>query len=112
KLKTEVTVIESSVATLAPKLGGILPKSFVELCARLKALSTSESYQQFDAAVRESYTDKDRFAEAFGQYVNAQKLRDRDLELSQAWDYLAAAAPLGPHLEMTRDALVSQLDFN
>ena len=87
--------IESSIATLAPKLGGIVPKSFGELCARFKALSTSESYQQFDAAVRESYTDKDKFAEAFDQYVNAHKLRDRDLEISQARDYLAAAAPIG-----------------
>src|SRR5262249_17326194 len=74
------------IATLASKLDGSVPKSFTELCARLKALASTESYQQFDAAVRESYSDAQTFGTAFEQYAKARKLRDRSLEVCQAKD--------------------------
>jgi len=111
KLKSELPGIESSMAALAPKLGGTVPKSFVELCARLNALGVSESYQQFDAAVRESFIDSDRFAQAFVEYANARMLSGHALELSQARDYLVAACQLSSSLEITCNSLVSQLDF-
>jgi len=112
KLKTEVPVAESSIIALAPKLGGAVPRSFVELCARLKMLATSDSYQQFDAAVRENYSDVGKFAQAFAEYTNARKLCDQALELSHARDYLAAACELGASLDVKRQALVGQLDFD
>ena len=40
----------AGLAALATKLGGKVPAAFTELCARLKALATADSYQQFDAA--------------------------------------------------------------
>ena len=92
KLKTEVPEIETGMLALSSKLGGAVPKSFTELCARLKALAASESYQQFDAAVRESYADADKFKEACDHYAKAHKLRDRGMEIGQARDYLTAAA--------------------
>jgi len=79
--------------------------------APLKALAISESYQQFDAAVRESYGDPENFKQAFGEYAKAQKLSDRALELSQARDYLAAACELSDSLLVKREALVAQLNF-
>lgn len=112
KLKTDVPEVESGVAALATKLGGAVPKPFTELCARLKALATSESYQQFDAAVRESYTDAPKFKEAFEEYAKAHKLRDRSLEISQARDYLTAACELGSDLKLRRDTLLGQLKFD
>ncbi len=112
KLKTDVPEVESGVAALATKLGGVVPKSFTELCARLKALATSESYQQFDAAVRESYADAPKFKEAYEDYAKAHKLRDRGMEIGQARDYLTAAAELSPDLKLKRDALLGQLKFD
>ncbi len=112
KLKTEVPEVESGVASLATKLGGSVPKSFSELCARLKALATAESYQQFDAAVRESYPDAPKFKKAYESYAKAHKLRDRGMALGQARDYLTAAAELNPDLKLKRDALLGQLKFD
>ena len=112
KLKTEVPETESSMIGLSSKLGGTVPKSFTELCARLKALATVDSYQQFDAAVRESYADAEKFKDAFDQYAKAQKLSDRALELSQARDYLTAACELNPNLTFTHQALLGQLKFD
>lgn len=112
KLKTEVPEVESGVAALATKLGGAVPKPFTELCARLKALATSETYQQFDAAVRESYTEAPKFKVAFEEYAKAHKLRDRSLEISQARDYLTAACELGSDLKLRRDTLLGQLKFD
>jgi hypothetical protein len=112
KLKVEVPNIESSSsAALAAKLGGVVPRSFVDLCARLKALATSESYQQFDTTVRVSYDERDKFVEAFAEYVNARKVSERALELGQAHDYLAAACEVNTSVETKREALVIQLNF-
>ncbi|HOC57135.1 MAG TPA: DUF6079 family protein [Verrucomicrobiota bacterium] len=112
KLKTEVPDVESGVAALATKLGGTVPKSFTELCARLKALATSESYQQFDAAVRESYADAAKFKDAYEGYTKAHKLRDKGMEIGQARDYLTAAAESSPDLKLKRDTLLGQLKFD
>jgi hypothetical protein len=112
KLKTEVLVVESSIETLATKLSGIVPKPFTELCARLKVLATSESYQQFDAVVRESYGDNEKFGQAFAGYIDARKLCDRAFELSQARDYLAAACELSAPLDVKQEALIGQLNFD
>ncbi|HOC58274.1 MAG TPA: hypothetical protein PKI20_21835, partial [Verrucomicrobiota bacterium] len=112
KLKAEVPDVESGVAVLATKLGGTVPKSFAELCARLKALATSESYQQFDAAVRESYADAPKFKDAYEGYTKAHKLRDKGMEIGQARDYLTAAAELSPDLKLKRDTLLGQLKFD
>jgi hypothetical protein len=111
KLKQEVPNIESSTRALAAKLGGVVPRSFVEVCARLKALATSESYQQFDAAVRESYDERDKFGEAFAEYANARKLSERALELGQSHDYLAAACEVNTPVDTKREALAIQLNF-
>lgn len=112
KLKTEVPAVESSIETLASKLSGTVPKPFTELCARLKVLATSDSYQQFDAVVRESYGASDKFSQAFAEYVNARTLCDRAFEMSQARDYLAAACELSAPLDVKREALVGQLNFD
>jgi len=111
KLKTEVPEVESSSATLASKLGGAVPKSFTEVCFRLKALASAESYQQFDAAVRESYAEPAKFKDAFEHYTKAHNLRDRALEITQARDYLTVACELNSNLELTRTTLI-QLTFD
>ena len=111
RLKTEVPDVESGIGALATKLNGSTPKPFTELCARLKVLATSESYQQFDAAVRESYGDSQKFSQAFAVYTNARKLCGRALELGQVRDYLAAACELSPALDIKRKELVAQLNF-
>jgi hypothetical protein len=111
KLKNEVPLVASSIAALASKFASVVPKSFVEICGRLNALAASGSYQQFDAAVRESYNDKEKFAQAFSEYDNARKLYNNAIELNQARDYLAAACPLNVSLETDCKALLSQLDF-
>jgi hypothetical protein len=112
KLKTEVPEVESGVAALATKLSSVVPKPFTELCARLKALAASASYQQFDAAVRESYADAPKFKDACEGYVKAHKLRDRGMEIGSARDYLTAACELNPDLKLRRDTLLGQLKFD
>ena len=112
KLKSEVPEVEAGVAALAAKLGGKVPQPFTELCARIKALATSESYQQFDAAVRESYADAPKFKDAYGEYLKAHKVHDNDLLLGQARDYLTAACDLNPDLKLRRDTLLGQLKFD
>src|SRR5205814_126819 len=94
RLRNEVPEVEKGLAALASKLGGIVPKSFGELYARLKNLAATESYQQFDAAVRESYADVERFKEAYEEYQKGHTLRDRAMEIGQSRDYLAAACDL------------------
>lgn len=111
KLKTAVPLVESNIAALASKLGGTVPKSFAELCGRLKALVTSESYQQFDAAVRESYNNKETFAQAFSEYERARKLSGLALELNQTRDYLDSSCSVSTSIELDRNALLNQLDF-
>lgn len=112
KLKTDVPAVEAGIAALATKLGGKVPTAFNELCARLKALATSDSYEQFDAAVRESYGDVPKFKAAHDDYVKAHKLRDRGMEIGQARDYLTAACDLNADLKLRRDTLLGQLKFD
>ena len=112
KLKTDVPAVEAGIAALATKLGGKVPTAFTELCARLKALATSDSYEQFDAAVRESYADAPKFKDAYGEYLKASKLHDHDMVLGQARDYLTAACDMNADLKLKRDTLLGQLKFD
>jgi hypothetical protein len=106
KLKVEIPEIESGLAALASKLGGSVPKNFTELAARLTALAATGSYQEFDAAVRVGYADKDKFAAAYEEYGKARKLRDRAFEISQIRDYLTAACNVDKEIEFTRNTLL------
>jgi hypothetical protein len=63
-------------------------------------------------AVRESYTDAEKFKNAFQEYSNARKLRDRALEISQIQDYLTAACEVNSNLELTRQTLLGQFKFD
>jgi hypothetical protein len=112
KLKNDVPAVEAGIAALAAKLGGKVPAAFTELCARLKALATSDSYQQFDAAVRESYADAPKFNDAYGEYLKAHKLHDHDMVLGQARDYLTAACDMNADLKLRRDTLLGQIKFD
>jgi hypothetical protein len=112
KLKDEVLAVDHSLKTLADKLEGIVPKSFVELIARLNILVATTSYQEFDAAVRESYATPEKFKEAFAEYDKARKLRDRAFEVSQARDYLASACDVGNAIEVDRMANLGRFKFD
>jgi len=112
KLKAEIPQVESICSALASELGADLPKAISELCAHLAGIATTSSYQEFDAAVRESYADKNAFDTAFGHYVNARSLRDISLGLKQARDYLNEACNIGPELEARRVKLIGDLTFN
>ena len=112
RLRNEVPEVERGVAALASKLGGAVPKSFGEVCGRLKTLAATESYQQFDAAVRESYRDVEKFRDAYEEYQKGHTLRDRALEISQSRDYLAAACDLNTALTSSRDNLVVLLNVD
>jgi hypothetical protein len=102
KLKEEIPTVDRSLKTLADKLEGVIPKSFTELIARLNILVATASYQEFDAAARESYVTPEKFKEAFAEYEKARKLRERDLQISQARDYLAAACDVDKSIELDR----------
>ena len=86
--------IEKSLTALSSKLGGSIPKSLSETLARLSGLAVATSFQEFDAAVRESYASRDDFAVAFDQYVKGRQLRERAFDLSQAKDYLTGACDI------------------
>lgn len=111
KLKTELPEVQKSLGTLASKLGGAVPKSLTEICQRLSGLASATSFQDFDAAVRESYPNKDDFATAFEQYGKGRKLRDKAFDLSSAKDYLNGACEI-EKLEFDRKALVGYLNFD
>lgn len=112
KLKTEVPEVEKALAGLADKLGGAVSKTMAEVCGRLNGLSICGSYQEFDAAVRESYSNKDDFATAHTSYVQARILRDRAFELGQAYDYLAGACDLDKQIDFERQALRGFFKFD
>ena len=88
KLATELPEVEKHLGTLAPKLGGSVPKALTEIAQRLKALASTTSFQEFDAAVRESYPTPEEFKAAFAQYGKARQLSDRAFDLSSARDYV------------------------
>ena len=111
KLKDELPTVEHSIKSLADKLSGVLPKSFTELVARLGTLTATQSYQEFDAAVRESYSSPEKFKDAFVEFENARKLRDRAFEISQARDYLTAAVDVDKALELERKTTLGYFKF-
>jgi hypothetical protein len=112
KLKGEVPEVQRSLATLASKLGGIVPKAHTEACARIIGLAASASFQEFDAAVRESYPARDDFSKAFDQYVKGRQLRDRAFDLSQARDYLSGACDIDSSVDFQRDSLLPFFEFD
>ncbi len=110
-LRKELPEVESGLAALAGKLGGTIPKATTETIARLAGLAATASYQEFDAAVRESYPSKDDFAAGFAVYDKARTLRGRAFEVGQARDYLAAACNVDGSIEVERSGLVSMMKF-
>jgi hypothetical protein len=90
-------------------LGTTVPASLRELFARFVALASTASYQEFDAAVRESYQDKDAFAAAFAEYERTRQVRDRAFALSQIIGYLNAASDVDEVIESDRVALHESL---
>ncbi len=111
KLRTEVPEVEREIAALALKLGGTVSKSFAEVCGRIRNIAATESYQQFDAAARESYADAQKFKDAYEEYEKARTLRAHAMEISQARDYLIAACELNPDQPSKRDTLLNSLSF-
>ena len=112
KLKAELPEVTKSLTSLASKLGGAVPKSLTETFARLTGLASSASFQEFDAAVRESYPIRDDFAKAFDQYVKGRQLRDRAFDLSQARDYLSGACDIDESVDLQRDAVLCFFGFD
>jgi hypothetical protein len=112
KLKAELPEVSKSLTTLASKLGGIVPKSLTETCVRLTGLAASASFQEFDAAVRESYPSREDFAKAFGPYAKGRQLRDRAFDLSQVRDYLSGACDLDATVDTQRDLIQCLFKFD
>ncbi|MCY2987030.1 MAG: hypothetical protein NTY19_04080 [Planctomycetota bacterium] len=112
KLNAEVLEVEKSLAPLAAKLGGAVPKSLSETCGRLTGLATAASFQAFDAAVRESYPKAEDFGKAFDQYAKGRQLRDRAFDLSQARDYLSGACDIAGSIDIERNALLNFFGFD
>lgn len=112
RLRAEVPEVEKGITVLASKLGGAPPKSFGEVCARLKNVVAANSYQQFDATVRESYADARSFRDAYRDYEKARALRDHAMEISQARDYLKAACEVESLLTANRDTQLLLLTFD
>lgn len=111
KLNTELPETDKSLTMLASKLGSTVPQSFTETRARLSGLAVSTSFQEFDAAVRESYPSKEDFAKAFDQYSKGRQLVARAFDLSQAWDYLSGACDIASDVDFQRDAIKSFFEF-
>ena len=89
-----------------------MPKSLTETLARLTGLASSGSFQEFDAAARESYPSRDDFAKAFDQYVKGRQLRDRAFDLSQARDYLSGACDINDSVDLQRDSTLCLFGFD
>jgi hypothetical protein len=112
KLKTEVPDVEKALAALAEKLGGVVPKTSAEVCRRLNGLAICGSYQEFDAAVRESYPNRQDFEVAYTSYVHARTMRDRAFDVGQAFDHLSSACDLQEQIEFQRQALRELFSFD
>ncbi|WP_337287272.1 hypothetical protein [Candidatus Methylomirabilis sp.] len=112
KLKVEIPEVEKGTDGLAAKLGGTVPKPMSVVFARLTGLTASSSYQEFDAAVRESYATKDAFADAHAQYEKARRLRDRAFEVGEAYDYLSGACAIDAAVEFDRNSLIALITFD
>jgi hypothetical protein len=78
----------------------------------LTGLTASSSYQEFDAAVRESYPTKEAFAEAHAQYEKARRLRDRAFDVGQTYDYLSGACAMEAAVEFERKNLIGLIKFD
>ena len=89
-----------------------MPKTLTETCGRLTGLAVSASFQEFDAAVRESYPSHEDFAKAFDRYTKARKLRDRAFDLSQARDYLSGACDIDDPVDVQRDLIKNFFEFD
>lgn len=111
KLRAELPEVEKSVGALASKLSGEVPKTLTETFRRLAGIAASVSFQQFEAAARESYDTRDDFAAAFDQYVKARQLRDRAFELSSGHDYLHAACDVDKNIDFDRKAQQGYFGF-
>jgi hypothetical protein len=111
ELKTEIPEVEKSLAELATVLGSFVPQTLKEIFARLKALAATSSYQEFDAAVRENYPDKELFATAYVQFENSRKVSSQAFKLSQIVDYLRKAREINESLEVDRQTLLQMLNL-
>src|SRR5215831_7194463 len=111
QLQKESPEVEKSLVELAGVLSGAMPPGLKEILARYRGLATTTSYQEFDAAVRESYPDKDAFAVAHAQYDKACKVRDRAFHVSQMADYLHKACAPDEAIEFERTNLLNMLGF-
>jgi hypothetical protein len=112
KLAAELPKVEMRLSTLAPKLGGSVPKPLNEIVQRFKAIAATASFQEFDATARENYPAPEDFKTAFAQYSNGQQLSDRAFDLSSARDYLSDACAADNTLEFDRKGLLSLLTFD
>jgi hypothetical protein len=110
-LHLEIPEVEKSLVELAGVLGGALPQNLKEILARYRGLVTATSYQEFDAAVRESYADQEAFAAAHAQYDKARTVRDRAFHLSQMAEYLHKACAPDETIEFERTNLLHMLGF-
>ena len=111
QLQLEIPEVEESLVDLAGVLSGSLPPNLKEILARYRGLVTAASYQEFDAAVRESYVDKDAFAAAQAQYDKARTVRDRAFHVSQMADYLHKACAPDESIAFERTNLLNMLGF-
>jgi hypothetical protein len=111
KLRSEIPETEKSLAELSDLLGGTVPVPLKETCNRLNTLAATGSYQEFDANAREGYPDAATFAQRYGAYERARKLRDRAFSLSQMVDYLGKACTLDPAIDFDRRGLLNLLKF-
>jgi hypothetical protein len=111
-LATQLPEVEKHLGTLAPKLGGSVPKALTEIAQRLKALASTTSFQEFDAAARENYPTPEDFKAAFAQYGKARQLSDRAFDLSSARDYVGGACEVGTSLDFDRTRLLTLLTFD
>jgi hypothetical protein len=111
KLKAEIPDVEKNLGELATVVGNPIPQTLKEVFARLKNLAATASYQEFDAAVRENYADKDLFAAAYSQFENSRKVSNQAFKLNQIVDYLRKACEINGVLEIDRRSLLEMLNL-
>jgi hypothetical protein len=112
KLKQELPELEKSADELAKLLGGAVPLSLTSVFAHLRGLATATSYQEFEAAARESFADAEKFSAEYGRYEKARKLRDQAFSLSQKVKYLHDACEINDELGFERERLLNLLNFD
>ncbi len=112
KLNSELPNVEKHLGALSAKLNGSVPKPLTETIQRLKAIASTASFQEFDAAVRESYPTTEEFKAAYDQFSKGRQLSDKAFDLSNARDYLADACDIDKPLEFDRNGLITLLAFD